>query len=141
MSITRMFQYALIGATMGFLLAFIGLLVKYRRMLKHGIFVETINLHRNETLTNLIRQVRPYCQTSRYGVHQKYKKFIAMADDLVGVVIQRRQNQQCNYEQFTSPDYLSTAMNFLNSGVVKKQIDRAKLKAVELALTELIRTL
>ena len=139
--ISQVIRYALFGAALGFVLVLVGTLVKYRLMIRSGIFVDTKNLHRNDTLVTLIRQVRPYCQTSRYRVHHKYQKFIAMVDDLVGAVINRRHKQICDCRRFMSPDYLSNAMNLLNNAVVEKNMDKSKLKSIETALRELIRTL
>lgn len=118
------------GSIFGFIFALAAGVLKIKRLAKGGIFVETVYLQRNEPLQNLLKEVRPLCQTGRISVHSKYKEFIKEVDCLVGAVLNNRDKENANHQRFIAPQYLSNVLSLLRQGLVKPDAEHSDVLPV-----------
>ena len=75
-----------VGASVGLIVVVIGILIKMRRYVANGIYLQTFNIQRDTYIHTLVRSIRPLCQTGRFTVNKEYATFVRALDELIGRV-------------------------------------------------------
>ena len=101
--IQRIVRFLLSGAVLGVALSLFGMLVKLRKTVKKGVFVEFNHLQRDPYIVHYTKQLRPYFQTSKVSVSLGFRKFVTMVDEAMG-----------NPSQFKRPHFILDAMSLLS---------------------------
>ncbi len=90
MQLRKIAEHSITGGITGFVIALVAVLLRFRQHIKNGIYVETKYIQRNHHLVELIRQIRPLCQTGKFSVSPKFKEFVEKVDRLTGSALQHR---------------------------------------------------
>lgn len=78
-----LFRYIVTGALIGILFVFVGIMSKVRKRVRSGVFVPYKYLQYDKTLLYYTKKIRPYYQTSKFGVSLGFTQFVTSIDNFI----------------------------------------------------------